>query len=137
MVVHLLEEKNLFLEYSNNRSLELRNRIVNSNLRLVISTANRYIGRGLSLLDLIQEGNLGLIKAVRRFDCSKNVRFSTYACPMIIGEVRRHLRDNGAIRVSRSYKDIAREINGVFPLRLQKKIFDLPPQKPQNRPLWG
>ncbi|MDE6047504.1 MAG: SigB/SigF/SigG family RNA polymerase sigma factor, partial [Anaeroplasmataceae bacterium] len=74
---------------------------------LVLSVLKRFNDRKESMDDLFQVGCIGLMKAIDNFDLSHNVRFSTYACPMIIGEVRRHLRDNGAIRVSRSYKDIA------------------------------
>ncbi len=72
-----------------------------------MSVLKRFNDRKESLDDLFQVGCIGLMKAIDNFDLSHNVRFSTYACPMIIGEVRRHLRDNGSIRVSRSYKDIA------------------------------
>ena len=87
--------------------MEARDKMIQGNLKLVLSVLKRFNNRKESLDDLFQVGCIGLMKAIDNFDLSHNVRFSTYACPMIIGEVRRHLRDNGAIRVSRSYKDIA------------------------------
>jgi RNA polymerase sporulation-specific sigma factor len=74
---------------------------------LVLSVIQRFTGRGENLDDLFQVGCIGLIKAIDNFDISQNVRFSTYAVPMIIGEIRRYLRDNNLIRVSRSIKDTA------------------------------
>ena len=84
-----------------------KQRLVEANLRLVVSIAKRYVGRGMLFLDLIQEGNLGLIKAVDKFDTSFDVQFSTYAVPMISGEIKRFLRDDGMIKVSRSMKETA------------------------------
>ena len=84
-----------------------RETFIQSNLRLVLSVIQRFNNRGENPDDLFQVGCIGLIKAIDNFDLSQNVQFSTYAVPMIIGEVRRYLRDNGAIRVSRSLKDIA------------------------------
>ena len=84
-----------------------RNELVEGNLRLVLSVVQRFSNRGENMDDLFQIGCVGLIKAVDNFDLSQNVRFSTYAVPMIIGEIRRYLRDNNAIRVSRSIKDTA------------------------------
>ena len=82
-------------------------RLINGNLRLVLSVMQRFTGRGENLDDLFQVGCIGLIKAIDNFDISQNVRFSTYGVPMIIGEIRRYLRDNNAIRVSRSVRDTA------------------------------
>ncbi len=84
-----------------------REEFVQGNLRLVLSVIQRFNNRGESVDDLFQVGCIGLIKAIDNFDLSQNVQFSTYAVPMIIGEIRRYLRDNNAIRVSRSMKDIA------------------------------
>lgn len=86
---------------------EAREKFVNGNLRLVLSVIQRFSQRGEYMDDLFQIGCIGLIKAIDNFDLSQNVQFSTYAVPMIIGEVRRYLRDNNSIRVSRSLKDIA------------------------------
>ncbi|MBR3641141.1 MAG: RNA polymerase sporulation sigma factor SigG [Oscillibacter sp.] len=84
-----------------------RQALIEGNLRLVLSVIQRFAGRGESADDLFQVGCVGLIKAIDHFDISQNVRFSTYGVPMIIGEIRRYLRDNSAIRVSRSMRDTA------------------------------
>ena len=80
---------------------------MNGNLRLVLSVIQRFNNRGEYVDDLFQVGCIGLIKSIDNFDLEQNVRFSTYAVPMIIGEIRRYLRDNNPIRVSRSLRDIA------------------------------
>lgn len=84
-----------------------RDEMVQGNLRLVLSVIQRFNNRGEYVDDLFQVGCIGLIKAIDNFDLSQNVKFSTYAVPMIIGEIRRYLRDNNPIRVSRSLRDIA------------------------------
>ncbi|MDD6200958.1 MAG: RNA polymerase sporulation sigma factor SigG [Firmicutes bacterium] len=84
-----------------------RQALIEGNLRLVLSVIQRFDKRGESPDDLFQVGCIGLIKAIRNFDPDKQVRFSTYGVPMIAGEVRRYLRDNSAIRVSRSIRDVA------------------------------
>ena len=84
-----------------------REELVNGNLRLVLSVVQRFTQRGENLDDLFQVGCIGLIKSIDNFDVSLNVRFSTYAVPMIIGEIRRYLRDNNSIRISRSMRDTA------------------------------
>ena len=86
---------------------QAREELVNSNLRLVLSVVQKFTNRGENLDDLFQIGCIGLIKAIDNFDINQNVRFSTYAVPMIIGEIRRYLRDNNSIRVSRSLRDTA------------------------------
>ncbi len=86
---------------------EARNEFIQGNLRLVLSVIQRFNNRGESVDDLFQVGCIGLMKAIDNFDLSQNVRFSTYAVPMIIGEIRRYLRDNNPIRVSRSLRDTA------------------------------
>ncbi|MCK9217243.1 MAG: RNA polymerase sporulation sigma factor SigG [Firmicutes bacterium] len=87
--------------------LNAREEFIKGNLRLVLSVIQRFNNRGEYVDDLFQVGCIGLIKAIDNFDISQNVRFSTYAVPMIIGEIRRYLRDNNSIRVSRSLRDIA------------------------------
>jgi RNA polymerase sporulation-specific sigma factor len=84
-----------------------RQKLIEGNLRLVLSVIQRFVGRGESPDDLFQVGCIGLMKAINNFDPTKNVRFSTYGVPMIAGEIRRYLRDNSAIRVSRSIRDVA------------------------------
>lgn len=86
---------------------QAREELINGNLRLVLSVIQRFTGRGENLDDLFQIGCIGLIKSIDNFDVTQNVKFSTYAVPMIIGEVRRYLRDSSPVRVSRSIKDTA------------------------------
>ena len=87
-----------------------REKLIEGNLRLVLSVIQRFDKRGESPDDLFQVGCIGLIKAIQNFDPTKQVRFSTYGVPMIAGEVRRYLRDNSAIRVSRSIRDVAYKV---------------------------
>ncbi|MBQ9967955.1 MAG: RNA polymerase sporulation sigma factor SigG [Oscillospiraceae bacterium] len=89
---------------------EARDKLVEGNLRLVLSVTQRFMGRGENPDDLFQVGCIGLLKAVQNFDATKEVRFSTYGVPMIAGEIRRYLRDNSPIRVSRSVRDLAYRI---------------------------
>ncbi|ARP49501.1 MULTISPECIES: RNA polymerase sporulation sigma factor SigG [Caproicibacterium] len=84
-----------------------RDKLIRGNLRLVLSVIQRFTNRGENLDDLFQVGCIGLMKAIDHFDTSQGVRFSTYGVPMIIGEIRRYLRDNNSIRVSRSLRDTA------------------------------
>ena len=86
---------------------EAREKYIRGNLRLVLSVVQRFSGNGENMDDIFQIGCIGLIKAIDNFDISLNVRFSTYAVPMISGEIRRHLRDNTQVRVSRSLRDTA------------------------------
>ena len=86
---------------------ETRDKFIQGNLRLVLSVIQRFSNRGENPDDLFQVGCIGLIKALDNFDTSHGVKFSTYAVPMIIGEIRRYLRDNNSIRVSRSMRDLA------------------------------
>lgn len=86
---------------------EARDGLIQGNLRLVLSVIQRFNNRGEYVDDLFQVGCIGLMKAIDNFDLSQNVKFSTYAVPMIIGEIRRYLRDNNPIRVSRSLRDVA------------------------------
>lgn len=100
------EMRRLFTEMQAGQ-MEAREKLIQGNLRLVLSVIQRFSNRGEFVDDLFQVGCIGLIKAIDNFDLSQNVRFSTYAVPMIIGEIRRYLRDNNAVRVSRSLRDIA------------------------------
>lgn len=86
---------------------EARRQLIEGNLRLVLSVIQKFSSRGENLDDLFQVGCIGLLKAIENFDCTKMVRFSTYGVPMICGEIRRYLRDNSTLRVSRSIRDTA------------------------------
>lgn len=98
--------KELF-QQMHNGDKQAREKLINGNLRLVLSVIQRFSNRGEYVDDLFQVGCIGLMKAIDNFDLNQNVKFSTYAVPMIIGEIRRYLRDNNPIRVSRSLRDIA------------------------------
>ena len=100
-------EKIKLLQQMQEGHKQAREQLVQGNLRLVLSVVQRFAGRGENPDDLFQVGCIGLIKSIDNFDLSQNVRFSTYAVPMIIGEIRRYLRDNNAIRISRTLRDIA------------------------------
>ena len=97
----------LFKRYQNNHDLDAKEKLINGNLKLVLSILKKYSSRCDNLDDLFQIGVIGLIKAIDNFDLSYNLKLSTYACPMIAGEMRRYLRDNNMLRVSRSLKDLA------------------------------
>lgn len=101
------EEKHRLLMLTKAGDKNARQELISGNLRLVLSIVKRFNGRGESPDDLFQIGCIGLIKAIDNFNVELDVKFSTYAVPMIIGEVRRHLRDNSIIRVSRSTRDLA------------------------------
>lgn len=101
------EEKKKLFEKILQGDSEAREQFIQGNLRLVLSVIQRFNNKGESPDDLFQVGCIGLIKAIDNFDITQEVQFSTYAVPMIIGEVRRYLRDNNSIRVSRSLRDLA------------------------------
>ncbi|PYG89807.1 RNA polymerase sigma (RpsG/SigG) subunit [Ruminiclostridium sufflavum DSM 19573] len=101
------EQKKVLFERMHKGDNSARDEFIKGNLRLVLSVIQRFNNRGEYVDDLFQVGCIGLIKAIDNFDVSHNVKFSTYAVPMIIGEIRRYLRDNNSIRVSRSLRDIA------------------------------
>ncbi len=101
------KEKNDLLKKSQAGDRNARDELVKGNLRLVLSVIQRFSNRGENLDDLFQVGCIGLIKAIDHFDTGMDVRFSTYAVPMVIGEIRRYLRDNNSVRVSRSMRDTA------------------------------
>ena len=104
------EEKEELLKKIKNGDESAREIFISGNLKLVLSVIKRFNNRNENVDDLFQVGCIGLIKAIDNFDLSQNVLFSTYAVPMIIGEIRRHLRDNNSIRVSRSLRDIAYKV---------------------------
>lgn len=91
-------------------SVEARDELVRRNLRLVMSIAQRFIGRGMELDDLFQIGSLGLLKAIKRFNLAQPVRFSTYAVPVILGEIKQVLRDTGPVKVSRALRELSRRV---------------------------
>ena len=103
------EMRKLFVKMLNGDT-GAREKLVNGNLRLVLSVIQRFNNRGEYVDDLFQVGCVGLIKAIDNFDLEQNVRFSTYAVPMIVGEIRCYLRDNTPVRVSRSLRDIAYKV---------------------------
>ncbi len=100
-------EKTELLKKSQAGDKAARDELVKGNLRLVLSVIQRFSNRGENLDDLFQVGCIGLIKAIDNFDTGMDVKFSTYAVPMVIGEIRRYLRDNNSVRVSRSMRDTA------------------------------
>ena len=107
------EEKTALMKKIKQGDEKARQEFINGNLRLVLSIIRRFWGRGENVDDLFQVGCIGLIKAIDNFDVSQNVQFSTYAVPMIVGEIRRYLRDNNVVRVSRSIRDLAYKALGV------------------------
>ena len=126
------EKNELFIKIKQGDE-EARAEFIRGNLRLVLSVIQRFYGRGENADDLFQIGCIGLIKSIDNFDLSQNVQFSTYAVPMIIGEIRRYLRDNNTIRVSRSVRDLAYKAiqfkdkfnkeKGREPISLQEPIY--------------
>lgn len=104
------EKKEELLKKIKNGDEEARTEFIKGNLRLVLSVIQRFYGRGENADDLFQIGCVGLIKAIDNFDINQGVQFSTYAVPMIIGEIKRHLRDNNSLRISRSLRDIAYKV---------------------------
>ena len=100
---------------------EARNTLVEENIGLVYTIVRRFLGRGIEMEDLVQIGSIGLIKAIDKFDLSFEVRFSTYAVPMIAGEIKRFLRDDGMIKVSRSLKENALKVFTARE-RLEKRL---------------
>ena len=105
-VLTLEEQLELFNKYHDG-DLKAKDDLIQGNLKLVLSVLKNFSGRVDNLDDLFQVGVIGLIKAIDNFDLNHEVRFSTYAVPMIIGEIKRYLRDNSCLRVSRSIKDLA------------------------------
>lgn len=101
------EEKKILFQKIKQGDSSAREIFINGNLRLVLSVVQRFYSRGENIDDLFQVGCIGLMKAIDNFNTELNVKFSTYAVPMIIGEIRRYLRDNNPIRVSRSLRDVA------------------------------
>lgn len=114
------ETTELFKKYQNGDKTA-KEKLVNGNLKLVLSILKNYNNRCDNMDDLFQVGVIGLIKAIDNFDLSYNLKLSTYACPLILGEVRRYLRDNNSIRVSRSLKDLAYKVLKCKEQMMQEK----------------
>lgn len=119
------DEKKVLFERIKQGDDSAREDFIKGNLRLVLSVIQRFNNRGEYVDDLFQVGCIGLIKAIDNFDVTQDVRFSTYAVPMIIGEIRRYLRDNNSIRVSRSLRDIAYKA-----LQAKEKLINLNSKEP-------
>lgn len=111
-----MEYKNVFeaISLAKDGDVQAKEYVVNNNMGLVWSIVRKFLNRGTEADDLFQIGCIGLIKAIEKFDASFNVQFSTYAVPMIMGEIKRHLRDDGIIKVSRSLKELSVKAKGVM-----------------------
>ena len=120
------ETKELFIKMKNGDPFA-REDLINGNLKLVLSIIKKFNNKVDNLDDLFQVGCLGLVKAIDNFDTSYDVKLSTYACPMIIGEIKRYLRDNSSLRISRSTKDIAYKT-----LKLKEELMDASGKEPSN-----
>lgn len=108
-----MDETMRLIEMAHNGDKEARDRLVTDNFGLVWSIVRRFTGRGYDPEDLFQIGSIGLMKAIDKFDLSYDVKFSTYAVPMITGEIKRFLRDDGMIKVSRSIKEMGLKVKNV------------------------
>lgn len=104
-------DNNILIEMAKDGNKEALNKVIEINIPLVSSISKKFLNRGYEYEDIFQIGSIGLIKAVNNFDTSFNVKFSTYAVPMIIGEIKRFLRDDGIIKVSRNVKTTARKLH--------------------------
>lgn len=121
------ETKELFKEMKKGNKLA-REELINGNLKLVLSNLKRFYNKVDNLDDLFQVGCLGLVKAIDNFDTSYDVKLSTYACPMICGEIKRYLRDNSSLRISRSVKDIAYKT-----LKIKNELITSDGKEPTNQ----
>ena len=121
------ETKELFKKFKEG-DLQAREELINGNLKLVLSILKKFTNRVDNLDDLFQVGCIGLVKAIDNFDTSFDVKLSTYACPLILGEVKRYLRDNNSLRISRSIKDIAYKA-----LKLKDELVTIDGQEPSNQ----
>ena len=104
------DEVRRLIALSQSGDADARDKLVQANIRLVWSVVQRFLNRGYEPEDLFQIGCIGLLKSVDKFDLSYDVKFSTYAVPMIIGEIQRFLRDDGTLKVSRSLKELANKV---------------------------
>ncbi len=121
------EAKELFKKMKNGDA-KAREELINGNLKLVLSILKNFSGRVDNLDDLFQVGCVGLVKAIDNFDTSFDVKLSTYACPLILGEIKRYLRDNNSLRISRSIKDIAYKS-----LKLKDELVTIDGKEPTNK----
>ena len=119
------DEVTQLLRQAKNGDTEAREKLIYGNLRLVLSVVQKFLNRGENVDDLFQVGCIGLMKAIDNFDINQPVRFSTYGVPMIVGEIRRYLRDNSAIRVSRSMRDTAYKV-----LQAREKLMENSQREP-------
>ena len=108
-----MEHTIALIQKSHDGDEQARVQLVEENVGLIWCVVRRFYGRGVEPDDLFQIGSIGLLKAIDKFDLSYDVKFSTYAVPMIIGEIRRYMRDNNSIRISRSMRDLAYRALGV------------------------
>ena len=122
------EEMMVLFEKMHNGDMSAREELINGNLKLVLSILKSFNNKVDNLDDLFQVGCLGLVKAIDNFDPSFEVKLSTYACPMILGEVKRYLRDNSSLRISRSVKDIAYKT-----LKLREELTTSDGREPTNK----
>ena len=128
MKVLTSEETTKLLKEMKNGSKQAREELINGNLKLVLAILKKFIGKTDNLDDLFQVGCLGLVKAIDNFDISYDVKLSTYACPMILGEIKRYLRDNSTLRISRSIKDLAYKV-----LKLKNDMITTSGTEPSNQ----
>ena len=126
------EEKDQLLQRIKQGDMEARELYIKGNLRLVLSVIKRFQNSNENADDLFQIGCIGLMKAIDNFDTTLNVKFSTYAVPMIIGEIRRYLRDYNSIRVSRSLRDIAYKAIYTKENYIKSHITDTDIKSPDN-----
>ena len=119
------DEVTQLLRQAKDGDTQAREKLIYGNLRLVLSVVQKFLNRGENVDDLLQVGCIGLMKAIDNFDINQPVRFSTYGVPMIVGEIRRYLRDNSAIRVSRSMRDTAYKV-----LQAREKLMENSQREP-------
>ena len=119
------DEVTQLLRQAKEGDMQAREKLIYGNLRLVLSVVQKFLNRGENVDDLFQVGCIGLMKAIDNFDINQPVRFSTYGVPMIVGEIRRYLRDNSAIRVSRSMRDTAYKV-----LQAREKLMENSQREP-------
>ena len=105
------EDNSILIPQAKSGDEKAMNRVIEMNLPLVSSISKKFLNRGYDYEDIFQIGSIGLVKAIKNFDASFNVKFSTYAVPMIIGEIKRFIRDDGIIKVSRNVKSLARKLH--------------------------